>query len=108
MIQLTPKSNTGNDRNYENRKHAKHTRMASKEECLQGCVDDTECAMVVYSTPLCFFYNQFFELENSTLEATAMYNEIKGAVAYNNVTKECYLYKNQPGQSYSENEEFGN
>ena len=117
-IELTPthsdytehKHWINNDGNYHARKHTRHKRIASKGTCLEECMQDTECAMAMFSNGFCFFYDEYFEIENTTaaLNATVMYNQPREAVAYDRSQGACYLYRNRPGKKLTVDSEYGN
>lgn len=91
-----------NTPNYHNRTHMRHFIASSKDMCLEACNHDAACAQIMYSKGYCFFFAQVLEVEESKegLDSFVMYNERKGAVAYNEEAKTCWLYKNTIGQSF--------
>ena len=87
-----------NTNNYANRTHARHFHASSKEACHEACLADNNCMQIVFTEGYCFFYDDVYEALNSgALDSYAIYQEIKGAVAYGD-TGDCWLYRNSIGR----------
>ena len=90
-----------NTLNYENRTHLRHFFATNSALCLDACNNDQYCAQIMFSNSYCFLFGQVFEeIDSHALDSVVMYNERKGAVAYNNENGACWLYKNDVGKSY--------